>query len=153
MDSIGANIKNLREAKRLTQGELATEIGVDKNTVWRWETNSRRPGPKSLGRLAAFFDVSVGSLLIESTKKDETLLHNQSKENRSPEPHQQDDDNDVLTEDVVFRHKSSEIIFKKGTNINMISKVVEQVAKGLSMSESAAGEDSDLSLKHVIGGA
>ena len=74
MNSIGMNIKKLRESKRLTQGELAAVAGVDKNTVWRWETNSRRPGPKKLEILASFFGVSIGELLsheeTESTNVD-----------------------------------------------------------------------------------
>lgn len=36
------DIKAIRTERKLTQRELADEIGVDKSTVWRWE-NGQEP--------------------------------------------------------------------------------------------------------------
>ncbi len=50
------NVKELRERLKMTQVELATEVGVDQSTVSLWETSNTTPrGPalKLLAMLAA----------------------------------------------------------------------------------------------------
>ena len=42
---IGKEIKEIREAKRLTQEDLAKLIGVSRVTVARWETGKTKPLP------------------------------------------------------------------------------------------------------------
>ncbi len=59
---------------------------------------------------------------------------------------------DILTEDILFKHDSTELVFKKGTNVNSISKVIEQVNKGLSISRFPTDEESNISLKPAAGG-
>ena len=47
MSTFGERLKELREEAGLTQEELALDIGVTKNTVYRWETDalpSSKPG-------------------------------------------------------------------------------------------------------------
>ena len=39
----GTTIKNLREKKRITQNELAEQIGVSSKTVSKWETAKGLP--------------------------------------------------------------------------------------------------------------
>lgn len=41
--------RRLREAARLSIGEVARECGVDQSTIWRWERGFRSPrGDKAL---------------------------------------------------------------------------------------------------------
>ena len=40
-------IKQSRETLLMTQGELATELGVNSNTVCRWETGKTEPSIKA----------------------------------------------------------------------------------------------------------
>ncbi|MEJ8771087.1 helix-turn-helix transcriptional regulator [Streptococcus sp. 27098_8_186] len=56
-------LKILRKEKKLTQDELAHEIGVSKITILRWENGERQIKPEKAKQLADFFGVSVGYLL------------------------------------------------------------------------------------------
>ena len=56
-------LKELRKEKKLTQEELASEIGVSKITILRWENGERQIKPDKAQALADYFGVSVGYLL------------------------------------------------------------------------------------------
>ena len=59
----GAAIKSLREAKRLTQEELAERIHVSAKAVSKWETGKGFPDISLLEPLAKALDISVIELL------------------------------------------------------------------------------------------
>ena len=61
--SVGEVITEQRKKKRVTQQELADFIGVTKASVSKWETNQSYPDITLLPLLAAYFDVSIDSLL------------------------------------------------------------------------------------------
>lgn len=50
----GDEIRRLREARKMTQSELATAIGVGVRTVTNWETGATVPKNR-LGMLRSFF--------------------------------------------------------------------------------------------------
>ena len=54
-------LKELRQEKKLTQQELADEIGVTKRTYIYWEKGERQIKPEKAQQLADFFGVSVGT--------------------------------------------------------------------------------------------
>lgn len=56
-------LKELRKEKKLTQEELAGEIGVSKITILRWENGERQIKQDKAQQLADYFGVSVGYLL------------------------------------------------------------------------------------------
>lgn len=56
-------LKELRKEKKLTQEELASEIGVSKITILRWENGERQIKPDKAQALADYFGVPVGYLL------------------------------------------------------------------------------------------
>ena len=59
----GAAIKRLREAKGMTQAELAEKIDVSPKTVSKWETAKGLPDISLVAPLAAALDVSVLELM------------------------------------------------------------------------------------------
>ena len=65
-------LKELRKEKKLTQEELAGEIGVSKITILRWENGERQIKPDKAQALADYFGVSVGYLLGYSDDRQET---------------------------------------------------------------------------------
>ena len=68
-------LKELRKEKKLTQEELAQEIGVSKITILRWENGERQIKPDKAQQLADYFGVSVGYLLgYEEAKTLENIL-------------------------------------------------------------------------------
>lgn len=56
-------LKELRKEKKLTQEELAGEIGVSKITILRWENGERQIKSDKAQALADHFGVPVGYLL------------------------------------------------------------------------------------------
>ena len=59
----GATIRKLREAKNMTQAELAAKIDVSDKAVSKWETAKGLPDISLLDSLAAALDVSVMELM------------------------------------------------------------------------------------------
>ena len=59
----GTTIKQLREAKRLTQAELGEKIGVSSKTVSKWETAKGLPDISLLEPLAAALGASLPELI------------------------------------------------------------------------------------------
>ena len=59
-------LRYLREkVAKVTQEELASEVGVDIETVKHWETGRRQPSQKHLLALERFFGIKTGSLALE----------------------------------------------------------------------------------------
>lgn len=56
-------LKKLRQEKKLTQEELASEIGVSKITILRWENGERQIKPDKAQALADYFEVNLAYLL------------------------------------------------------------------------------------------
>ena len=59
----GATIKHLREARNMTQAELAEQIGVSSKTVSKWETAKGLPDISLLQPLAQALSISVIELM------------------------------------------------------------------------------------------
>ena len=55
--------KSLREARHMTQEELASRVMVTRQAVSRWECGETQPSPDTLRLLSKEFDVSVNTLL------------------------------------------------------------------------------------------
>lgn len=68
--SIGSNIKKLREAKGVSQLELANSIGVTDKAVSAWEIDYRVPRMQYLQKIADYFSVSK-SLIIDDSESNE----------------------------------------------------------------------------------
>ncbi len=60
---IAENIRKMRAARGLTQGELAKELCVSPQSVSRWENGQAYPDMEQLPRLADFFGVSLDKLM------------------------------------------------------------------------------------------
>lgn len=70
--SIGANIKTLREERKLTQNQLADSLNVSFQAVSSWERDEYKPDVDKLLKLAEIFDVSVAAIVEEKEKRFET---------------------------------------------------------------------------------
>ena len=56
-------LKELRQTKKLTQKELAQNIGAGLRTIQTWENGESQIKPDKAEKLADFFGVSIGYLL------------------------------------------------------------------------------------------
>ena len=59
----GTVLKKTRERRKLTQAELAKNVGVHQVTIARLETGARRPSADLLRRLAKLLKVKMEDLL------------------------------------------------------------------------------------------
>ena len=60
---LAKKLKQLREEQRLTQGALAARFGVTQQAVAKWESGRALPEPKTISRIAGFFNVTADYLL------------------------------------------------------------------------------------------
>lgn len=56
-------LKFLRNKKRITQQRLAIELGINQNSLSRYETGQRQADYDTLIKIADYFDVSIDYLL------------------------------------------------------------------------------------------
>lgn len=62
-------LKELRKEKGITQLKLAMDLGLNQNSVSRYETGEREADYKTLIMLADYFDVTVDYLLERTDEK------------------------------------------------------------------------------------
>lgn len=69
--NIGDRIVSLRKAAGLERGQLAEQIEIEYQTLAKYETNLRTPGPETVNKFARFFNVTTDYLLGLSDKPHE----------------------------------------------------------------------------------
>lgn len=62
-NQLGENIARFRKEKGLSQEKVAEYMGVSRQAVTKWESNSSKPSSDNLIKLAELFDVKVDVLL------------------------------------------------------------------------------------------
>ncbi len=62
------NLKQLRKAQKLTQADLAYQMGISVDGVKRWERGGRGIASRHFIRLARLFEVSVEDILTASAE-------------------------------------------------------------------------------------
>ena len=72
----GAVIKELREKNKMTQLQLADELGVSDKTVSKWETAKGYPDITLLEPIAEAFGISVTELISGNTIRNENVSAN-----------------------------------------------------------------------------
>ena len=85
METLGSRIANCRKRKGISQDKLAELIGVSRQTVHKWETNSVQPNADNIISLCKIFKIKSDYLLSDypdaveiainrSIKRDKILL-------------------------------------------------------------------------------
>ena len=67
--NFGNKLKELRNQNKMTQQQLAVQIGVSKSVISYYELQERIPSPEILLKLASVFHVSTDYLLGVSNDK------------------------------------------------------------------------------------
>jgi transcriptional regulator with XRE-family HTH domain len=76
-EAVGNRLRELRLARArvapsaFTLGALASRIGVDQSTLWRWERGTQRPTRRHVRALAREFAVSEADLGLDGELTDE----------------------------------------------------------------------------------
>lgn len=79
MEQIGKRLRELREASRLTQTQVAAIVGVQQSRINRYETGKSTPSPEVFIKYANFFDVSMDYLYFRTDKPQGKLYDFQPK--------------------------------------------------------------------------
>ena len=74
MKSFGATLRELRQAKDLTQEDVASFLNVRPNTIGNWEHDRRFPKQQKLVEIADLFCVSLDYLLGRSETKNGRIV-------------------------------------------------------------------------------
>lgn len=61
------NLRAYRISKGMTQASLAAAVGVQPNTVWRWESRQLQPSLDLARRVAEILGVSLDKLVEDPT--------------------------------------------------------------------------------------
>lgn len=69
--NVEMRIRELREQRGLTQQELASSMGVVRNAVTNWETETTLPKTRQLPLLAEVLGVPIGDLFVRQSLKGE----------------------------------------------------------------------------------
>ncbi|HAO6188951.1 TPA: helix-turn-helix transcriptional regulator [Listeria monocytogenes] len=67
-------LKKLRKNENLTQNQLASKIGITRDTLANYETGRREPDFTTLKNIASYFEVSTDYLLGKEEFKNSDLL-------------------------------------------------------------------------------
>ena len=73
MIDIAHRIKQLRTLKKLSQKEVALELGINQGQYSRIESGKVEPTLSSLDRIAKVFDISISELLKDSVDINEEI--------------------------------------------------------------------------------
>jgi len=66
--NLGENIRDLRVQKNYSQGDLANELEVSRQSVSKWENNSAQPELDKLVKMSRLFDVTLDELVFGEEK-------------------------------------------------------------------------------------
>lgn len=71
MSTFGSRLKNLRENKELSQGELGKRFNLSQSTIAYYESDKKQPNNNTLKKIADFFGVTVDYLLLGMEEKNQ----------------------------------------------------------------------------------
>ncbi len=73
MTNFGSQLKKLRKANKITQKELAQDLGLAQTTIANYENGSRFPNQETLVKIANHFDVSLDYLINNKISQPATI--------------------------------------------------------------------------------
>ncbi len=79
MSAVGQNIKKLRTAAGTSQAQLASFLGIQTQTVSKWEREVCAPDIEKLPEIAAFFGVSIDELFRNDSERSPEVALSQLK--------------------------------------------------------------------------
>ena len=83
--TLGEKIYELRTRNNLSQGDLANELNVSRQSISKWENGNSTPDLEKIVKLAEIFNVSLDEL-IKNEEKEETIINNTPEPNITPPP-------------------------------------------------------------------
>ncbi len=74
MSYLGKNIRYLRKSKKLSQPDLAKQVGKSASAIQMWETDFRSPTMGTVQKLADYFEIPINDLVnIDLQNQNESI--------------------------------------------------------------------------------
>ncbi len=73
---IGHNIKSFREAKGISQNELAERLSVTRQAVSNWECGKSEPDIDTLHKISDILGITIEELIYGSKRENTTVINN-----------------------------------------------------------------------------
>jgi len=67
-DKMAVSMADLRRSKKITQEDLAKEVGLTKGAIGMYETGKRTPSLKTAKVIANYFEVSLEEISFANNK-------------------------------------------------------------------------------------
>ena len=83
---LSSKIEKLRKQKGLSQEEFANEMGVSRQSVFKWESGENTPDLDKIKKLASLFNVSFDVLLNDDIELDDEYRISYPKEEKKHKP-------------------------------------------------------------------
>ncbi|WP_041102153.1 helix-turn-helix domain-containing protein, partial [Bacillus badius] len=61
--NLGEQLQSLREGKNMSREELAQEMNVSRQAVYKWENNKGYPDIENLIKLSEFYNITLDELI------------------------------------------------------------------------------------------
>lgn len=79
----------LRKRKGLSQEEFSYEMGVSRQSVFKWESGENTPDVEKIKKIAKFYSISLDVLLDDNLELDESVVFiNKAEETKSEKTHE-----------------------------------------------------------------
>ena len=62
-ENVSQQLRKLREAKKLTQKEIAEKLNIDRSTYAYWESAKTEPSIKHLVKLSKIYNVTIDYII------------------------------------------------------------------------------------------
>lgn len=69
-----SNVKFLREAKKISQNKLASDLKIDQSTLGKWENNTRQITLEWSIKIAQYFKITLNDFVLKDLKKTESKI-------------------------------------------------------------------------------
>jgi transcriptional regulator with XRE-family HTH domain len=77
---IGTNLRRLRSKTKFSQKDIASQLGIDRNTYANWESETNDVKSEYIPELAKVFNVEINELFRE--KPSEIIINQQNTDNK-----------------------------------------------------------------------
>ena len=73
----GTNLRNLRVQRKITQQQMANDLGFSQSTINAYERNTNEPSFKVIEKIAEYFGISPFTLLpfVNDSKNDSSIQY------------------------------------------------------------------------------
>lgn len=68
LKDLGVRVRNLRRRLKLTQAQLAKDLGLEQASISRWETGERTPDLRHIMRLSERLGTTIETLVSGGSK-------------------------------------------------------------------------------------